>query len=149
MNNWKDDLAIGKTVEAQELIKIQKLFPDAHGIEGYCKEYDIFIPSANFGIEVKSDQQSQRTGNLVVEIEMPPDNPSALSTTKAKYWIFWTGKKSIMVLVSELRKLVKDYNTVVFTGKGDNTPKRAYLMKQYIIERIAINFENGALDTFI
>ncbi len=149
MNNWKDDLSIGKSVEAVELKKIQEFFPDAHGIEGYCKEYDIFIPSANFGIEVKSDQRSQRTGNLVVEIEMPPNNPSALSTTKAKYWIFWTGKKSIMVLVDDLKELVKKYNTVIFTGKGDNTPKRAYLMKQYLIEEISINFENGALDDII
>lgn len=138
MSGWKDDLALGKTIESQELEKIQKLFPDAYGIEGYCKEYDIFIPSVDFGIEIKSDQKSQHTGNIVVEIEMPPDNPSALSTTKAKYWIFYTGLKSIMVEVIKLKELIKDFNPVVFTGKGDTTPKKAYLIEQHYIEDISM-----------
>ena len=138
MNNWQEDLAYGKIVEEVHLKQIQKLFPDAYGIDGYCKEYDIYIPSAGFGIEIKSDRRSQHTGNLVVEIEMPPDNPSALSTTKAKYWIFYTGEKSIVVEVAKLRELVKKFKPVTFVGNGDTTSKRAYLIKQHFIEDIEV-----------
>lgn len=130
---FQRDLTAGKIVERQHLELIKKKWRDAYIIEGYCKEWDIFIPSQNIGIEIKSDQKSQYTGNLVVEIEFG-GKPSALSTTKAKYWIFYTGKKSICVDVNDLKELVTKFKPVKFIGKGDSTVKTAYLIPQKYIE---------------
>lgn len=129
------DLEIGKIVEKQHLELIQKKWNDAYIIEGYCKEWDIFVPSMNMGIEIKSDQKSQHTGNLVVEIEFG-GKPSALSTTKSHYWIFWTGKKSICVDIQDLKKLVTAFKPVKFIAKGDTKQKTAYLIPQKFIEEI-------------
>ena len=57
-------------------------------IDGYCKEWDIYIPELDEGVEVKSDQKSKHTGNIVIEIEFN-GKPSALATTKAKYWVIF------------------------------------------------------------
>ena len=129
------DLEIGKQVERNHLELIQKKWSDAYVVEGYCKEWDIFVPSMNMGIEIKSDQKSQFTGNLVVEIEFN-GKPSALLTTKANYWIFFTGKKSICVDVDDLKKLVTNFKPVKFIAKGDTKQKTAYLIPQKFIEDI-------------
>ena len=150
MDTFHRDLKGGKEIEAKHLKVIQETYPDAHMIDGYCKEWDIWIPSANFGIEVKSDKKSQDTGNIVVEINFH-DKPSALSTTKSKYWIFDTGIKSIIVPVVSLKELVKKFQTTRFIATGDIWEKEAYLVKQHFIEEIAVgNFTGveGALDSF-
>ena len=97
MSTFSRDLKRGKKFEEKHLAIIQKTYPDAYMIDGYCKEWDIYIPSEKFGIEVKSDKMSQQTGNIVVEIKFN-GKPSALSTTKAKYWIFDTGVDTIQLL---------------------------------------------------
>ena len=132
------DLAIGKEIEAKFLKVVQETFPDAHLIDGYYKEWDIYIPSQKFGIEVKSDQKSQYTGNIVVEINFH-GKPSALSTTKAKYWIFYTGDDTMIVPVEDLRELVKKFRTVKFTAKGDKWEKEAYLIKKHHIKNISVS----------
>ena len=138
MDNFKRDLARGKLVEAKHLSIIQKTYPDAHIIDGYCKEWDIYIPSVGFGIEVKSDKMSQKTGNIVVEIEMG-GKPSALSTTKAKYWIFDTGLKSMTVKTDDLKLLVHQFETRKFVAPGDTKQKEVYLVKQKFIEDMHTN----------
>ena len=97
-NTFKEDLLVGQEVEALVLERIKKKYPKAYSIEGYCKEYDIWIPELNYGIEVKQDAKSNYTGNIVIEIEMF-NKPSALITTKAKYWVFYDQKKCQIVLV--------------------------------------------------
>ena len=104
------------------------------------KEWDIFIPSKNMGVEIKSDKMSQSTGNIVVEINFN-NKPSALSTTKSKYWIFDTGLKSITVEVNDLKNLVKQFKTRHFTARGDTKQKEAYLIKQKFIEDISTNID--------
>ena len=133
---WRD-LKVGKDVEKHALQIINKNYMDATMIEGYCKDWDIWIPSAGFGVEVKSDQKSQFTGNLVIEIKFN-DKPSALSTTKAKYWIFFTGKKWISVRTDKLKELVAKhpFRLRTFIAKGDTKSKDAYLMPQEKIESI-------------
>lgn len=132
------DLNRGLEYEIKHLEKIKERYPDAYKVKGYCKEYDIYIPSKGFGVEIKMDKMSQQTGNIVVEIEFD-GKPSALSTTKAKYWIFDTGVKEIIVRTETLRKLVKRFKTVSFKGRGDLKYKKAYLIKQYVIESIGVN----------
>ena len=153
MDTFDRDLKRGKKIEEKHLAIIQKTYPDAYMIDGYCKEWDIYIPSEKFGIEVKSDKMSQQTGNIVVEIKFN-GKPSALSTTKAKYWIFDTGVDTIYAGVDDLKKLVdksKD-RLRTFTAKGDSHPKDAYLIKQKYIENIKTTMQpetKGQLDRFL
>jgi len=132
--NFNDALSYGEQIEREVLVMIQKKYPKAHKIEGYCKEYDILIPDVG-GVEVKSDQKSKYTGNIVVEIEYN-GKPSALMTTKAKWWVFYTGLEYIWITPQRIRNCVETMNPVTFTGKGDTKEKRAYLVeKQRLIEQ--------------
>jgi hypothetical protein len=144
METFHRDLQEGNLIEQKHLKIIQQKYPDAYKIQGYCKEWDIFIPSKNFGIEIKSDKMSQLTGNIVVEINFN-GKPSALSTTKSKYWIFDTGIKTLIVLVDDLKKLVKQFQTRRFTAKGDTKEKEAYLIKQRFIETISTSNYNDII----
>ena len=153
MSTFNRDLGRGKKIEEKHLAIIQKTYPDAYMIDGYCKEWDIYIPSEKFGIEVKSDKMSQQTGNIVVEIKFN-GKPSALSTTKAKYWIFDTGVDTIYVGVDDLKELVNKSKDRLrtFTAKGDMHPKDAYLIKQKYIETIKTTIQpilKGQLDKFL
>ena len=56
------DLKRGKFHEIYILNEIQKKYNQAYIIDGYCKDYDIYIPELEFGVEVKSDEKSKHTG---------------------------------------------------------------------------------------
>ncbi len=53
--------------------------------------------------------------------------PSALSTTKAYRWFFYTGDSIIITSPDRLQQLVEDNGLypVTFTGRGDRKSKRA------------------------
>ena len=139
-NTFQKDLKIGHEVELQVLEMVRKKYPEAYQFEGYCKEGDIYIPEPHDKwVEVKADFMSKKTGNIVVEIEFN-GKPSALSTTKAYRWVFFTGNKYIITTPNRLRRMIKDYDLkpATFTGKGDSCPKQAYLVKQPLIEKTAI-----------
>lgn len=133
---FRRDLKDGKEVEKKYLHMIKSMFPDAYIVDGYCKEWDIYVPSEKIGFEIKSDKKSIETGNIVVEIEFN-GKPSALSTSKALWWIFDTGKESFKVKLSRLKTLVKDYNPVEFIGRGDIKMKKAYLIPVEEIRNIS------------
>ena len=138
IDTFKRDLQRGEDIEQHALKIIQEKYPDAYKIRGYCKEWDIFIPSINKGIEIKYDPMSKKTGNIVVEIEFG-GKPSALSTTKAYRWFFYTGDSIIITSPDRLEQLIKDNNLypATFTGRGDSKSKRAFLIKKHLIEDIA------------
>ena len=131
--NFKESLVIGNSVEDAVCAKIQKKYPMAYVKEGYCKEYDIYVPEIDKKIEVKQDKKSNYTNNIVVEIEMPPGTPSALSTTKSDYWVFDDGEIYIWITPETLRQVVLPLYAVTFIGKGDNKSKRAYLVDKKLI----------------
>ena len=118
--NFKDSLAIGHTSEDNVCAKIRKKYPKAHVIQGYFKGYDIYVPETGKKVEVKQDKKSNFTGNIVVEIEFN-GKPSALSTTKADYWVFDDGETYMWI------------TPVKFVGNGDNKEKLAYLVKKDVI----------------
>ena len=130
--NFKDSLVIGHSSEDAVCAKIRKKYPKAHVMEGYCKEYDIYVPETGKKIEVKQDKKSNFTGNIVVEIEFD-GKPSALSTTTADYWVFDDGEIYIWITPETLRQVVLPLYAVTFTGKGDNKSKRAYLVDKKLI----------------
>ena len=131
---FERDLNKGKEVEEFILDMIRKSYPLAHRVCGKFTYYDIYIPEIQISIEVKCDEKSQETGNIVVEIEFN-GKPSALSTTIADYWCWWDGAAVVWVTPDKIRECIKDYNLkpVEFVGKGDTKPKKAYLISRDIL----------------
>ena len=121
----------------EEILKIIQLkYPKAY-IDNTGKansDWDIYVPEIKEGIEVKNDYESNYTGNLVVEVEMN-GKLSALSVTKAKYWVFITGYRYIWITPLEIYRFLEqhfEYGRVQFTGNGDNKKKLAYLIRHDI-----------------
>jgi len=128
------DLQEGKRIEEIVLKQIKIKYPNSYIEKGYFKEWDIFIPELNFGVEVKSDRKSKYTGNIVIEIRFN-NKPSALSTTKSKYWVIYDGYDYNWFLVKDIKKCIKDNNLKYhnFIGKGDTKYKDAYLIKKELL----------------
>ena len=134
MSNFKESLKDGKKSEEAILSIIKQKYPTAYIIDGYYKYYDIFIPEKNLGIEVKKDVKSQETGNLVIEVEFN-GYPSALSTTRADYWVFDDGESYIWIETDKLRYICREFKEIrTFVGNGDTKPKKAHLIPKHIIK---------------
>lgn len=140
MTTFFRDLAKGEDIEYKVLNIIRDKYPKAYKIEGYFKDYDIFIPEIQKGIEVKSDLMSKDTGNIVVEIEFN-GKPSALSTTKADYWIWYDGDYLTFFKPKDIHRCISENNLFYrkFIGKGDVKEKKAYLIKKNILYKYAID----------
>lgn len=134
MNAFETDLQSGKIIESDVLKLIQQKYPQAFGIEGYCKAYDIFVPETSQGIEVKQDYKSKYTGNIVVEIRMN-NQLSALSTTKAHYWVFVTHECYVFIKPERIKDCIIQNNLDMktFTSRGDTSSKDAYLIKKKML----------------
>ena len=134
MSNFYESLESGKEIEEAVLSIVKQKYPKSHIIDGYFKDYDIYVPEKDMGIEVKRDEKSKYTGNLVVEVEFG-GKPSALSTTKADYWVFYDGESYIWITPNKLKAVVTNLGTISeFIGKGDTKSKKAYLMPKNIIK---------------
>ena len=134
--HFEKSLYIGKSVEDIVCEKINKKYPKAHVIQEYCKGYDIYVPEKDMKIEVKQDKKSNYSGNFVVETEFN-SKPSGISTTEADYWVFYDGKCFIWITPARLADAIKPLRQVTFTGRGDDKPKRAYLVKKESIMSFA------------
>lgn len=121
-------------VEEIVLANINKTFPQAHRMVGYCKEFDIWIPEINKSVEVKYDPMSNETGNIVIEVEMF-GKPSALETTKADWWIFYDDKQFVCLDPEKIRNCIKENKLTCreFIGNGDTVKKKAYLVKKELL----------------
>jgi hypothetical protein len=133
-NVFSKDLEIGKKYENIVLCMVRKKYPKAYIVDGYCKEWDIFVPELNFGIEVKLDKKSIDTGNIVIEIEFD-GKPSALTTTKAKWWVIYDGFKYNWFCVKNIFRCIEENNLTYkkFVGRGDIKEKKAYLIKKKLL----------------
>jgi hypothetical protein len=137
------DLKRGKYYEEEVLNKIKTKYSSAHLIEGKCKEWDIFIPELNFGVEVKFDIESKKTGNIVVEIEFD-GKPSALSTTKSEWWVWNDGDRYTWFKVPMIWKCINENYLVPrqFMAKGDTKYKKAYLIKKDLLYKYSYKKTN-------
>ena len=131
---FQSDLKVGKIYENIVLQKIQEKYPKAYIQKGYCKDWDIYIPELEIGVEVKSDKKSMHTGNIVIEIEFD-NQPSALSTTKAKWWVIYDGLQYNWFMVNNIKKCITENNLTYkkFVGRGDTKQKKAYLIKKELL----------------
>ena len=127
---FAEALMDGKSSEKIVLKTVQKRHKSAFISEGYNKYYDIAIPEIDKTIEVKKDFKSMETGNVVIETEMN-NQPSALSTTQADWWVFHTEPtKLYWITPFTIRDMIniEGFKEVVFTGTGDTKSKKAYLI---------------------
>ena len=133
-DTFQRDLLEGKKIENIVLSDIKTKYPKAHIINGYCKEWDIFIPELDFGVEVKCDKKSVQTGNIVIEIRFN-NKPSALLTTKARYWVIYDGENFNWFTVENIKNCIieNNLNYRTFIGKGDTKEKDAYLIPKNIL----------------
>jgi hypothetical protein len=102
-------------------------------------DWDIWIPEVVYGIEVKMDYKSNYTPNYLIEVEMS-GVLSALSVTKAKYWVFITGKEYIWITPLEIYRFLEqhfEYGRVPIKGNGDTNKKIAHLViKEHFKEHV-------------
>ena len=92
---------------------------------------------------------SNHTDNIVVEVEMY-SRPSALSVTKAKYWVFVDGYRFIWIKPIEIYRFIEQNNYIrtVFTGDGDDVKKKAYLINKtkFVLWVYQLDKESGWVD---
>ena len=136
---FKEALIDGVEYEMIVLNFIKEKYPSAYKIEGYFKEYDIYVPENDIKIEVKLDKKSIVTGNLVVEIEMF-NKPSALFTTKSDFWVFCDGIELMWISPSSIKDVIiwNGLKAVTFIGNGDTQKKRAVLVPKDLIRNKSI-----------
>ena len=148
---FKESKKVGDVLEVEVLKRIQikysQAFIDDKGKK--FSDWDIFIPEINEGIEVKGDYMSKITGNLVVEVEMY-DKPSALSITKAKYWVFIEGYRFIWIKPISIYRFIEQNNCqrTSWVGSGDDQVKKAYLIKheKFVKYIYTLDKEDGWVD---
>ena len=108
-------------------------------VPGKFKPYDIFIPEKDLKIEVKVDYKSQETGNIIIELFMF-GSPSALLSTKADYWIIYTGKETMWITPNKIVEciILNNIRSQKILGEGDSEKKLACLIPINIFKRYII-----------
>ena len=131
---FKKDLDRGVKIEDKLLNHLKFKYPAATKIEGYFPNYDIWIPEISKSIEVKSDEKSLETGNILIEIEMY-GKPSGLLKTTAHYWVFYDGKNFLWTTPRKIFEciLLNKLTYVSFIGNGDNQQKKAILINKELL----------------
>ena len=135
MSSFFDDLDVGLSIEEKLIRHIRKKYPSASSVHAY-KGYDIWVPEINKSIEVKYDPMSNETGNFVVEIEMFGKR-SGLMATQADYWAFYDEYKCYLLTPMDIVFciFINRLSYREFIGKGDDAPKKAFLVPKEIIEK--------------
>ena len=126
-SKFQQDLKIGKEYEVKALSDIQVKYPKAYIIDGYCLDWDIYIPEIKTGVEVKSDAQYKVTGNFYVEY-FCNGKPSGIATTKADIYYIYLDKLYIIkteVLKDKCRKYI---NTNRDKKGGDNMASKGIVL---------------------
>ena len=143
--SFSEDLKRGKEAENRLIELGKKLGYQAVPIDGKFAGYDFFIAETKKAYEVKYDPMSQKTGNVVVEIEMY-GRPSGLMTTIADYWIFDLVDVILTIQPQDLMCCIIQTQPPLaeFVGPGDDSPKKAYLIKKEVLKRFANKITKAA-----
>ena len=141
--SFHSDLAFGEENELFVLKKVKIKYPKAYKVEGYCKEWDIFVPEKDIGIEVKSDRASHKTGNVVIE-DSYGGKPSGIETTKAAWWVYITKCNLYWIKPEHIKDCIKDNSieSIEFPPiQGDYKGKSLYLIKEKVFKNYATRSE--------
>jgi len=158
MENFNDNKykKIGDVVEHFILEILKKKYPNARNDnrEGVVfEDWDLFVPELNGGVEVKGDFVSLETGNVVIEVRNKYGRLSALSKTKAKYWVIVTGKRLIWIKPLDIYRFIVQQPNSWFlkgdmVGDGDNYSKTSYMFKHddFVLFTRGLDDEDGWVD---
>jgi hypothetical protein len=133
---FNQDLEFGESNERMVLKKVQVKYPKAYKVEGYCKEWDIYIPEKGIGIEVKSDRVSHKTGNVVIE-DSYGGKPSGIETTKAAWWVYITKCHLYWITPDKIKECIKDNDIKSLDCAplgGDTKRKSLYFIKEKVFK---------------
>jgi hypothetical protein len=142
--NFKKDLQRGRKIEEKILDICKQKYPCSVLIDGKFKDYDLFIPETNKKLEIKGDYRSCETGNIIIELMMF-GKPSALLTTKADYWVVYTGKELLWITPIKIIECitVNNINSRTLTGQGDTASKVACLIPIETFKKYCFKIENS------
>jgi hypothetical protein len=142
--NFKKDLQRGRKIEEKILDICKQKYPCSVLIDGKFKDYDLFIPETNKKLEIKGDYRSCETGNIIIELMMF-GKPSALLTTKADYWVIYTGEELLWTTPIKIIECitVNNINSRTLTGKGDTASKVACLIPIETFKKYCFKIENS------
>lgn len=131
MSEYPESKEVGNVGEKEILRKILPKHPDAYidDIGKANSKWDIFLPRANYGIEVKMDFKANYSKNILIEVEFD-GKLSALSLTEAKYWVFITGYKYIWITPLQIYRFLEmnpAFGRTTVRGRGDNVDKTVHL----------------------
>jgi hypothetical protein len=142
-DKFKSQLANGNKYE---LIALEYLEYDSYlQKNGYFPYYDLELfqnlPNKTImtKIEVKSDRQASRTGNLCIEYENK-GRPSGINNTKADYWVYfivYADRDECYKIPTEELKII--CQTSFRTRGGDFGASRMYLINKNKLSKYLIN----------
>ena len=141
--SFQTDLAFGEQGELFVLKKLHYKYPKAYKVEGYCKEWDLFVPEKEIGIEVKSDRATHKTGNVVIENKYGGE-PSGIETTKATWWAYITKNNLYWITPDKIKECIKDNNLQSLDCAplgGDTKRKNLYLIKETLFKQYTTSSE--------
>lgn len=137
---FKRDFSVGHQFEHKVLNKIQEKYPTAVLVPGKFKPYDIFIPEKDLKVEVKVDLKSQETKNILIELKMY-GKKSGLLSTKADYWIIFTGKEYLWTTPKKIIEciIMNNIPSQKVLGAGDDAEKDACLIPIHIFKKYLLD----------
>jgi hypothetical protein len=112
------------------------------GIKG--EQFILGVMNGSVKVEVKTDRETHRTGNIVVEFECN-GKPSGISTTEADYWAFVIDGNALALLVEvgRLKKIARYfYKKNGYKSGGDNNMSKMVLIPFKEINN-KYNYETG------
>ena len=126
--SWASDLAKGDKVEEEWYQKLHGIFQQCAKTFGKDSRFDIEVPELDTTIEIKLDEKSLETGNIVIEYHH--NKPSGILTSEADVWLFSTGEEEIWVTRKNIVKmlLIEELKPASFTGPEDRHPKAVFLV---------------------
>ncbi len=137
---FKRDFSVGHQFEQEILQKIQEKYPTAVLIPGKFKPYDIFIPEKDYKVEVKVDLKSQETKNILIELKMF-NKRSGLLSTKADYWIIYTGAEYLWTTPVKIIEciIINNIPSQNILGRDDDVEKQACLIPIHIFKKYLLD----------
>ena len=138
MSKFQNQLSQGRRYEKKCLEYLE--YDSVKHMKGYFKEYDLIFTKDDekIKIEVKSDRQASKTGNLAIEYECNKKG-SGITTTEADYWIYFIvhpdRDECYKIPIEDLRDLVK---TCIKVSGGDGMRSRLYLLNKSKIQNYLV-----------
>jgi hypothetical protein len=147
MSKFQKQLANGNIYEVRSLMYMEHDTYEQK--QGKFKPYDLIITKSGkeTKIEVKSDRQAGRTGNMAIEFECN-GKPSGITSTEADYYIYFIiymdeiqedglpREECYKIPIKKLNKIAKECRKV---RGGDGNRSCMYLVHKSLVQKYLIN----------